>query len=43
MSGWEPARVVYTPALQPYSEAHDEAVAAYRLLLSRKSTSMLDH
>jgi len=29
------------PPLQAYSEARDEAVAASRLLLSRKSTSML--
>ena len=38
----EPGGVVYTPALRPYSEACDEAVAASRLLLSRKSTSMLE-
>ena len=38
----EPGGVVYTPALQPYLEACDEAVAASRLLLSRKSTSMLE-
>jgi hypothetical protein len=37
----EPAWVMYTPALQPYSEARDQAVAASRLLLGRKSTSML--
>jgi hypothetical protein len=30
------------PPLRPYSEACDEAVAASRLLLSRKSTSMLE-
>ena len=35
------ARVVYTPALQPYWEARDEAVAASGLL-SRKSTSVLE-
>jgi hypothetical protein len=33
--------VMYTPALQSYSEARDQAVAASRLLLSRKSASML--
>lgn len=42
MGGREPAGVVYTPALQPYPEAGDEAVAASSLLLSRKSTSMLE-
>ena len=36
------ARVVYTPALQSYWEARDEAVAASGLLLSRKSTSVLE-
>ena len=38
----EPGGVVYTPALRPYSEAPDEAVAASRLLLSRKRNSMLE-
>ena len=33
--------VMYTPALQSYSEERDQAVAASRLLPSRKSTSML--
>jgi len=40
-SGLPAALVVYTPALQPYWEARDEAVAASGLLLSRKSISAL--
>ena len=38
----DPGGVVYTPALQPCSEARDEAWAASRSLLSRKSMSMLE-
>jgi hypothetical protein len=33
---------MYTPALQPYSEVCDEAVAASSLPPGRKSTSVLE-
>jgi hypothetical protein len=38
----EPDGVVYTPALPPFPEARNEAVAAFRLLLRRKSAPMLE-
>jgi hypothetical protein len=43
MRGRRAARIVYTPALQPYWEARGKAVAASGLLLSRKSTSCWKH